>query len=210
MHTPPYDTDLDLDLGVNAPTRVQRLRQRLADVPRPTHWSGYVFLTLGVAFIGAVAYLLWVVANKLVDLIGWGADTGTGLHAWVTGGPITSTVTAPVRAYLNAHAVGLPATGGQLWTTWLVIAAILFVFAVGGARGARIGWVLLGVLTTAMVYAGTAATGRYLAAGLTTAVWAVLSIVALRRIAHTDHDITVINTIDRPEHAETDTADVDA
>jgi hypothetical protein len=53
---------------------------------------------------------------------------------------------------------------------------------VAGSRGARLSWVITGVTTTAMVYAGTPGHGRALAAGLTLTVWAVLSVAAFNRL----------------------------
>ncbi len=65
----------------------------------------------------------------------------------------------------------------------------LFLLAVLGSRGARIGWILTGAMTTAMVYAGTAPTGRMLAAGLTVTIWAVLSIATLNRFTTTGEPV---------------------
>ena len=69
----------------------------------------------------------------------------------------------------------------MLWLTWLATTGLLFLLAAIGSRGARIGWTLTSVTTTAMVYTATAAPGRVAAAGLTATVWAVLSVIALSR-----------------------------
>lgn len=190
----PFDTDPDLDLGLTAePSRWQSLRRNLADLPRPTQWYVYPLLALAVV---AAASLLWLAVTAVIHVVGAVGDASTDLNAWLTGGPITRTITGPVHAYLDTHAAGLPATAGQLWTAWLLVTGGLFVGAVLGGRGARIGWAVLGALSVAMVHAGTTGPGRHLAAGVTATVWAVLSIAALRRT--TTRTTTVINQIHTP------------
>lgn len=142
-----------------------------------------------LAAAAAVIWLLYQLITGLAGLIGAGFRD---LLAWLAGGPITSTVTDPIHAYLHSHAAGLPVTARQLWTTWLVLTVVLFAAAVSGSPGGRIGWAVLGALTTAMVYAGAPAGGQALAAGLTAAVWALLAVPAFARSRRT-YGVTLAN-----------------
>lgn len=131
------------------------------------------------------ALLYWLLAG-IVGLVvgvagGIGDTTSTGGQHLAASG-LTRTITRSVHAYLDQHATGLPVPAHTLWLAWLCTTAGLFVLAVAGSRGARVGWVISGAMTAAMVYAGTPEQGRAVASGLAVTVWAVLSVVALNRL----------------------------
>jgi hypothetical protein len=116
------------------------------------HWLA------GVTAVAACLMLV-LLLKVLVAIIG---AAGEGLHrlaGWFTDGPITHSINDPVRAWLDAHATGLPATGRDLWLVWLVTAGVLYLYAVFGSRYARIGWAAIGVLTAAAAYAGAGPAG---------------------------------------------------
>ena len=195
---PPYEISIDQDLHHTGDTRnadAPPARTRpLADAS-PAEIAG--LLGGSAVLLGAAAALGWLLYATVTGLAAMavtgvhaGADASRHLLDWLTHGPITGTIIGPVRAYLDTHASGLPATGHQLWITWLALTAILLLTAALGSTGARLGWTLLGALTTAMVYAGTPSHGQALAAGLTAGLWALLSIPAFRRRG--DRGITVV------------------
>jgi hypothetical protein len=165
-----------------------------------------------LAVLALAVSLLWWLVSGIVGIVTGVADairTSSGhsttnavndLTTW----SLTRTITDPVHAYLTAHSAGLPATADLLWWTWLSTTGALFLLAALGSRGARIGWAITGLLTTAMVYTATPATGRPVAAGLTITAWAVLSVIAYNRLAPLDHPIRLsIPIAQRP--APTDT-----
>lgn len=180
MH-PQFETGIDHLAEDHAPPATTRRR-----LPVPPAWLTRrdTWLAVVAAALATLAGVLWAVWWVL-SLVGLLADAGVALAdgaaragRWLSDGPITSTVTDPVRAYLDQHAAGLPATAGQLWWTWLAVTTALFVAAWCGSRGARLGWTLIGAVTAAMVWAGAAPTSRDLAAGVAVAAWSLLSVPA--------------------------------
>jgi hypothetical protein len=128
-----------------------------------------------LAVIGALLWAIWVIVAKLIHAVDAGVDAA---GAWITGGPITHSISDPMRAYLEGHTAGLPATGRDLWITWLVALGVLYLGALAGSTYARIGWAAIGALTAAAVYTGAPAGAGPAAAGLTVAVWLTLSLPA--------------------------------
>ena len=205
---PPYEVSIDQPGTDTTTTGTGTGRGRLSDWS-PTEIAGIG--AVAAVMLALAAGILWLLVTLVSGLAGLIADGGraVGNHGgdllgWLTDGPITTTVTNPVRAYLDTHAGGLPATAGQLWTTWLITAGVLLLIASAGSPGARIGWTVFGALTTAMAYAGTTGDGQALAAGVTAAVWALLSIPAFARRRGGGHEITVITT-PAPREPSTDT-----
>lgn len=91
------------------------------------------------------------------------------------------TVRRPVTAYLHSSAVDLPMTQQALTDLWQLIGIVGFLaLAVLQSRSARLVWLLWGLATAAMVWAGTAQPGRAVAAGVTVMAWACASLIALR------------------------------
>lgn len=139
------------------------------------NWLLGLFALAALAVISVLLWAIWVIVTKLVDVVSRGLGAAGD---WVTGGPITHSISDPMRAYLDAHAAGLPATGRDLWITWLVAVGVLYLGALAGSTYARIGWAAIGALTAAAVYAGAPAGAGPAAAGLTAAVWLALSLPA--------------------------------
>lgn len=133
-------------------------------------------LVLAVAVIaGLIVPLLAAIARFLVAAVDGGAD-------WVRDWNLARLVLDPVRAYLDTHATGLPIGADTLWWTWTAAGAAFFLLGwLAAAVAARIGWVLWGAATVAMVYATTTGPARTTTAGIAVLWWTVLSLFALRR-----------------------------
>jgi hypothetical protein len=178
------------------------LRQ-MAAIPPKRAVAG--ILAVIAALVLLIGSLLWWLISAIVGAVAGIADairTGSGhatqagthdLAAW----SLTRTITDPVHGYLTGHTAGLPVAADTLWLTWLATTSGLFLLATLGARGARIGWALAGITTAGMVYAGTPATGRAVAAGLTVTVWAVLSVIAYNRLTPLDRPLHISIPIPR-------------
>jgi hypothetical protein len=202
---PPYEVSIDRP-GTDDTPSSSTGRGRLSDWS-PTEIAGIG--AVAAVMLALAAGILWLLVTLVSGLVGLIADGGRAvghrggdLLGWLTDGPITTTITGPVRAYLDGHAAGLPATAAQLWTTWLITGGLLLLIAAAGSPGARIGWCVFGALTSGMAYAGTTGDGQALAAGLTAAVWALLSIPAFTRRHRST--VTVITT-PAPHPSSTDT-----
>jgi hypothetical protein len=130
------------------------------------------------ALVAGVLRLAWLLLTAIGDALGAASDGLTSAGRWLGDGPITRTIADPVRAWLDGHSAGLPATGGQLALLWAVVAAVLYLQALLGSRYARIGWAVVGAATTAAAYTGSHPAGAAGAAGVTAAVWLLLSLPA--------------------------------
>lgn len=83
----------------------------------------------------------------------------------------------PVQAWISTHAEGLAMSGSELGLCWGVSAAVLYVASGFGARGAWIGWTLIGAGTSGMAWSGAPeAAQRPVALGAAALAWALLSI----------------------------------
>lgn len=148
----------------------------------PATWilvgSAATAFALGAGFV----YLLWWLLSALFTGIGnLGGNAAEAVTDFAE--PIIRTITDPVHRYIHNHAEHLPIAANALWWSWLVTTGGLFGLAALGSKGARVGWTALGAATVALVWAGTPTGGQLLAATLTTAVWAVLSLIAFNGIA---------------------------
>jgi len=141
----------------------------------PPAWLTYAGVTM------AVGVLLLVIVPFLSGILDAIVRLLQGVTQWLYDRAFAEVVTGPVHRYLLEHAAGLPVTGETLWWTWCLATATVFLLAVLGASGARWGWAVLGVLTTAMVAAGTVAASRWVAAGVTVVWWCLLSVLAYHR-----------------------------
>jgi hypothetical protein len=138
-----------------------------------------------LAVVAATLWLAWVILTGIISALGAGAgaagDGLTRLAGWLAHGPITHAINDPVRGFLDAHTAGLPASGHDLWITWLATAGVLYLMGLAGSRYARIGWAVIGALTGAAAYFGAATGTGPAAAGLTAAVWLLLSLPVYAR-----------------------------
>lgn len=150
---------------------------------KTARWPARVLAASGLTVASSVVLLVvWTVlqglswiADGLVQLLGH-----DGAHALATW-QITHVITDPVRHYLSTAGADLPASPQTLTVGWAVAAGLLLLGSLVGIRGARIGWAVIGAATTTVVYAGTIPSGRLVAAAVTAAAWALLSIPAYWR-----------------------------
>lgn len=149
------------------------------DRPDCPAWVAITGYTLGAlmataATVGALAGLLSLL-GRLLDLAAGGIVAGA---TWVGGQPLTHVITDPVHTYLTTHAAPLGVEPRLLWWCWAGAALVLLVLSWAGSVGARIGWVLIGAATAAMVHTTTPAGGTWLATGVTACAWGLLSVLA--------------------------------
>ncbi|PWU52757.1 hypothetical protein DLJ47_18125 [Micromonospora sp. S4605] len=181
--------DPQFDAGIDSPADTSptpTTRRRMpAWVTRSDTWFVAGVLTVAAALAAGALWLLWKLLTGILAALDAGGeiagDAGHAAANWVATGPITRTITAPVHAYLDSHAAGLPATAEQLRWGWLITGVVLLTAASFGARGARIGWCLHGVSTAAMVWSASPADNRELAVAVTAAVWSLLAVPAFAR-----------------------------
>jgi hypothetical protein len=181
----PLDTVTDAtDKPSPWPRRWQLIKEYATD---PGTWVVTAVLAAGIGILVSVAYgVIWLIQQAIDVLSGGATAIGTGFDSG------NSVILDPIRSYLNANAGHIAADRGTLWWAWITVTIALFVLATTGARGARIGWTVIGGITTAMVWAGSTPDSRALAAGITLAVWSVLSIAAFNRCAAQQDDPNVI------------------
>lgn len=142
------------------------------------NWRLAVAAVVAVTVIVGVTGLLVSAAGSV---LGAGSDV---LSGWLTDNRTAASITNPLRAWLDAaHAGGVPATGGELWLLWIHTTAALWLAAVCGSVYARIGWALIGALSTAAVYAGSPAAAADVTAATTATTWLLLSLPAYNRAA---------------------------
>lgn len=157
------------------------------------NWLLGVLALAAAAVLSVLLWGIWVIVTMLVD----GASAGLGLAGdaatWIADGPITHSISDPMRAYLDTHTTGLPATGRDLWITWILTAGVLYAAAVTGSTYGRIGWAAIGALTATAVYLGAPAGTGPAAAGLTATVWLALSLPAYAGLSR----LPLGNTLDR-------------
>jgi hypothetical protein len=136
--------------------------------------SGAVVVALVLALT-----VLGLVIGVVAGIVGGTYALGrAGIGALVDLG-VPQTIYTPITAYLDGHSQGLPITAGQLAGLWLWGEVALLVCGFLGSWGARVGWIVTGAATVAMVWAGTTPhTSRWTAAGVAVLAWSVLSILA--------------------------------
>jgi hypothetical protein len=157
-------------IGRDAARWYSRHRARLADAPVPA----VAAVAAGVLFaVALVLFTAWQLSAGLVDAAGDTVRTAADTN-------LARTVLDPVDGYLRG-VDGLPATGEQLWTTWAAVTIALFLLAMTGSVGARIGFTVMGALTVGMAYAAAAGPARLVVAGLAATFWALASVPAFAR-----------------------------
>ncbi|WP_019899963.1 hypothetical protein [Salinispora arenicola] len=171
------------------------------------HWLLGVAALVALAATSGLLWLLWLIITGLASALGaaGGAivDTAPTIGAWITDGPITHSISDPMRTWLDGTTTGLPATGRDLWIVWLVTLAVLYAAALTGSTYARIGWAAIGALTAAAVHAGAPEGTGPAAAGLTAAVWLLLSLPAYT--ATSRYSLVDVLTDRTARHPSTDT-----
>lgn len=214
MHTPNPDKQQHLAPIDHTTTSEPTSRRQQALHALTTWWRDSrttVFLRenwlLGVAgltaatVLGLLAWGLWALITALIS--GATGDAARGLATWITDGPITRSISEPMRTWLDSNTAGLPATGRDAWITWLVTVCVLYAAAVTGSTYARIGWAIIGALTAAAVHAGAPEGTGLAAAGLTAAVWLLLSLPAYT--ATSRYSLVDVLTDRTARHPSTDT-----
>ncbi|MEV0561474.1 hypothetical protein [Dactylosporangium sp. NPDC050588] len=136
----------------------------------PTWLKLFIVLAATVVLAIVVVPLMRGIGIGVAKLTGWGREQA-----------LARVVLDPVNRYLNEHAAALPVDADTLWWTWWLTGGVLVLFSAFRSLGARIGWVLYGAAGTAMITAGTATSGRWIAGGVGGLCWCLLSIPVLRR-----------------------------
>jgi hypothetical protein len=145
------------------------------DLKHPPPWlKALVTVCLTSVVIGVIIALIPLGKEFLTAL---GVRTGSSL----SGAKLSRVVLDPARSYLAHHSAGLPLTPDELWTVWKVAGVALFVTALSGFTGGRIGWALFGALTAPMIWLETAPPSAWVATGIGVTWWSVLSVIAYGR-----------------------------
>ncbi len=151
---------------------------------------------IGVAALGVIALsalALWTLGAFLTAMIAAATSGGRHTGLWLHHSALTRTITDPLRAWVDTHTAGSPATSTDLALAWLVVAAVLYLAALTGSTYARVAWALTGAAITTAAYAGAAHTGALVAAGTTAGAWLLLSLPIYRR-RRNHHIVTADNT----------------
>jgi hypothetical protein len=148
----------------------RRARDRHAPYPgrpRPT-----VLIRAVIAY-GAVLLL----AGTAVWLLRtYGPLLPTGTFA-----DLTATITRPVDSYLDDRTTHLAIDASTAYTTWQWTGAIALVTAARGSIAGRLTWSAWSCASVAMVWTGTPAPDREVAAGIAVLAWTATSGIAFRR-----------------------------
>jgi hypothetical protein len=151
----------------------QRLtRDRTDEWPPPWAIPALAIAGLVVA-VAVVVELLLPLVRWLVQLV---LDAVGLLDHWA----LARVALDPIHHYLDNHAAGLPITPGQLWWTWCTTGVVLGVLSTARVMAARIGWLLFGATSVAMVWTSPSAS-HTTAAGITVLWWLLFSLPALHR-----------------------------
>lgn len=158
----------------------RRLNQGRDTGEWPPPWAPPAAAIAALAVL--VALIVLVIIPLAVTVFTVTVDALRGGAGWLRDWPVTALVLDPVHRYLDSHAAGLPIDTATLQWTWAAagVGTLLLGWMVR-AVAARIGWVLYGAATAAMVWAATPGPSRTVAVGLTVLAWTVLSLFALRR-----------------------------
>lgn len=150
----------------------------------PPWWVTAAVLVLAASaliFAGWFLYGMLQLLGSTLQFLGDLIDGTDHTTRWgvAHSGP-AGVITDPIQRYLTIHAANLPASAQALWSGWLIAGFVLLVLSFFKSWGARIGWVLFGTASTAMVWSASPSGGRNLAAGVAVLAWGLLSVAAFR------------------------------
>jgi len=137
-----------------------------------------LLLAVGLVLMLAGALIRYVI----VPFVGAGVEAIEAIPGLLGSSDLIYVSLEPVERYLTSHASGLSLSPDELKAVWISSGVLFFILACVGSTGARIGWVIFGVLSTGMVWAATPQPSEWIGAGLTMTLWALLSIFAFGRI----------------------------
>ncbi|MFF7250025.1 hypothetical protein ACFZBU_39755 [Embleya sp. NPDC008237] len=92
-----------------------------------------------------------------------------------------ATITRPVGSYLDDHTTHLAIDASTAYTTWQWTGAVALVTAACGSIAGRMTWSAWAGASVAMVWIGTPAPDREVAAGIAVLAWTAASGIAFRR-----------------------------
>lgn len=140
-----------------------------------------------------VALILWlVIAIIIPTFIKILVALGLGTSILISETKWAQVVLGPIHSYLDTHSGSLPFSLEQLFAFWVLFGVIVFFSSFRGSIGGRIGWAVFGIATGAVVWSETPEPSKWLATGLTTFLWSLLSTLAYRKLNATSSS-TVAN-----------------
>ncbi|MEV1319449.1 hypothetical protein AB0J14_25595 [Micromonospora arborensis] len=168
--------------GSDLPEALLRISKHLRDQARDTRSDNWppLWLVLATAGIG-VGVVLMLIVPVVRGLLFAAGDSIAALGGWTHDQAYAQIVLAPVRRYVETHADGLPISATTLWWTWCIAGVVLLAMCVLRVVAARIGWVLYGAATAAMVASATPGAGRWIATAVSGVWWVLLSVPAFGR-----------------------------
>lgn len=186
------ETDTERPVPTFGDTATRFLRARRADAARAgaglrarlreVDWTEVRYLAGGLLPVAAVIGVLALLVLFVTAMTGALRSIDVpALWQKITDLTAVRMVTDPISGYLTQHALGLPIAPHTLGTVWAVTCGVLLLLAWSGSRGARIGWVLTGIASVAMAYAGVPALNAPIAAGATALAWMAGSVLAFTR-----------------------------
>ncbi|MER8188199.1 hypothetical protein [Kitasatospora sp. NPDC094015] len=166
-----------------APAR-ERARTIWNNHTRPAQRAGQITAAALAALlaVGLAAALVTGIVRLVTGLI-TGLVRGVAhalAYLWNSGaaGTVRDLADIPfiaTRAWLRAHAQGLPATPAQIGGGALVLALVLFVSARRGSTAARIGFAILGAAGCAAVWQASPENQRLTAVAVSAGAWLLLA-----------------------------------
>lgn len=139
-----------------------------------------VWLRVGAVILAVVfGIIVLILAGLLLSTLESSLFQGVGN---LTGTPFIQAVSIPVQQYFRQSAAGVAIPPEQLWTAWQLSGSLLFILALCRFLGARIGWAIFGLITTAIVWSETPQPSQGIAAAITATCWALLSVPAYGRL----------------------------
>lgn len=94
---------------------------------------------------------------------------------------LAATITRPVDSYLDEHTTHLAIDASTAYATWQWTGAIALITAACGSIAGRLTWSAWAGASVAMVWIGTPAPDREVAAGIAVLAWTAASGIAFRR-----------------------------